>query len=148
MQSSRPALPISASLPSRSKSEDAAIATQLQFSRDTSTSDKLGGNLVGSVALHALVAALIFGSAYIFHSRHPSWGEQAANAGAIQATMVSSLPLPPRQRALDTGVLTSEAPSPAPLIAKEQTVPPPTLKEIPIPTKAVKPPKVAPKETP
>jgi protein TonB len=148
MQSSRPASPISASSPSRSKSEDAAIATQLQYSRDTSTSDKLGGNLVGSLALHALVAALIFGSAYIFHSRHSSWGEQAANAGAIQATMVSSLPLPPRQRALDTGVLTSEAPSPAPLIAKEQTVPPPTLKEIPIPTKAAKPPKVAPKETP
>lgn len=62
--------------------------------------------------------------------------------------MVSSLPLPPRQRELDTGVLTSEAPSPAPLIAKEKTEPPPSPKEIPIPTKAVKPPKVAEKATP
>ena len=148
MRSSRPASPTSASSPSRSKSEDPAIATQLQYSRDDRADDKLGGNIVGSIALHALVAAAIFASAYIFHSRHPSWGEQAANAGAIQATMVSSLPLPPRQRQLDTGVLTSEAPSPAPLIAKEKTVPPPDLKEVPIPVKAVKPPKVAPKETP
>jgi len=148
MRSSRPASPISASLPSRSKSEDAAIATQLQYSRDTRTDDKLGGNLFGSIVLHALVVALILGWAYIFRSHTPPWGEQAANAGAIQATMVSSLPLPPRQRELDTGVLTSEAPSPAPLIAKEKTEPPPSPKEIPIPTKAVKPPKVAEKATP
>jgi len=95
------------------------------------------------------VAAVIFGSAFIFHSRNSRWGEQASNAGAIQATMVASIPLPPRQRQLDTGVLTSETPSPAPLIAKEQTAPLPTPNEVPIPIKkAVKPPKVAPKETP
>ena len=109
----------------------------------------MGGNLVGSLVLHGVVAAVIFGSAFVFHSRNSRWGEQASNAGAIQATMVASIPLPPRQRQLDTGVLTSEAPSPAPLIAKEQTAPLPTPNEVPIPIKkAVKPPKVAPKETP
>lgn len=61
--------------------------------------------------------------------------------------MVSAIPLPPRQRPLDTGVLTSEAPSPAPLIEKEKTAPPPEPTAVPIPVKA-KPPKVAPKETP
>jgi protein TonB len=108
----------------------------------------MGGNLVGSLVLHGLVAAVIFGWAFIFRSYTPPWGEQASNAGAIQATMVASLPLPPKQRDLDTGVLTSETPSPAPLIAKEKTEPPPNIKEVPIPTKAAKPPKVAPKATP
>lgn len=62
--------------------------------------------------------------------------------------MVASIPLPPKQRDLDTGVLTSETPSPAPVVAKEKTAPPPSPKDIPIPTKTMKPPKVAPKETP
>ena len=129
-------------------SEDRVIATQLQYSRGIRTDDKLGGNLVGSLVLHALVVALILGWAYIFRSHTPPWGENASNAGAIQATMVDSIPLPPKQRTLDTGVLTSETPSPAPVIAKEKTVPPPDLKAVPIPQKVMKPPKVAPKETP
>jgi protein TonB len=154
MLSNRQASPTSASSPSPSKnessesSEDRVIATQLQYSRDERTEDKLGGNIVGSLVLHALVVAVILGWAYIFRAHTPPWGENASSAGAIQATMVASIPLPPKQRDLDTGVLTSETPSPAPLIAKEQTVPPPDLKAVPIPTKAVKPPKVAPKETP
>ena len=71
-----------------------------------------------------------------------NWGENALTAGAIQATMVASLPLPPKQRTLDTGVLTSEAPSPAPVTEKEKTEPPPKPDELAIPEKT-KPPKVA-----
>jgi protein TonB len=97
--------------------------------------------------LHGLVAAAVVGSAFFFHHRCSNWGENASTAGAIQATMVSSLPLPPTQRTLDTGVLTSEAPSPAPIIAKERTEPPPSPKEIAIPEK-IKPPKIAEKTTP
>jgi protein TonB len=97
--------------------------------------------------LHGTVAALILGWAFFFHGRTVNWGENASNAGAIQATMVSSIPLPPTQRTLDTGVLTSEAPSPAPVTAKEKTEPPPSPKEIAIPEK-IKPPKVADKPTP
>ena len=62
--------------------------------------------------------------------------------------MVSSLPLPPTQRTLDEGVLTSDAPSPAPLIAKEETQPPPDPKEIAIPKEFTKPIKTAEKPTP
>jgi protein TonB len=97
--------------------------------------------------LHGAVAALIVGAAFLFHSRGINWGEQASNAGAIQATMVSSIPLPPTQRTLDTGVLTSEAQSPAPVTAKEKTEPPPSPNEVAIPEK-IKPPKVADKPTP
>ena len=61
--------------------------------------------------------------------------------------MVSSIPLPPTQRTLDTGVLTSEAPSPAPITAKEKTETAPTPDSVAIPEKA-KPPKVADKPTP
>jgi periplasmic protein TonB len=97
--------------------------------------------------LHVLVAAAVVGSAFFFHHRDSNWGENASNAGAIQATMVSSIPLPPTQRTLDTGVLTSEAPSPAPVTAKEKTEPPPSPNEVAIPEKT-KPPKVAEKPTP
>jgi protein TonB len=61
--------------------------------------------------------------------------------------MVSSIPLPPTQRMLDTGVLTSEAPSPAPVTAKEKTESAPTPDSVAIPDK-LKPPKVADKPTP
>ncbi len=61
--------------------------------------------------------------------------------------MVSSIPLPPTQRTLDTGVLTSEAPSPAPVTAKEKTETAPTPDSVAIPEKA-KPPKIADKPTP
>jgi periplasmic protein TonB len=97
--------------------------------------------------LHGLIAAAVVASALLFHHRTSNWGESASNAGAIQATMVSSIPLPPTQRTLDTGVLTSEAPSPAPVTAKEKTEPPPSPNEVAIPGK-IKPPKVADKPTP
>jgi periplasmic protein TonB len=97
--------------------------------------------------LHGLIAAAVVASALLFHHRTSNWGESASNAGAIQATMVSSIPLPPTQRTLDTGVLTSEAPSPAPVTAKEKTEPPPSPNEVAIPEK-IKPPKVADKPTP
>jgi protein TonB len=90
----------------------------------------------------------IVGSAFLFHSKGKNWGENAMTAGAIQATMVSSLPLPPTQRTLDTGVLTSEAPSPAPVITKEKTEPPPSPNEVAIPEKITKPTKTADKPTP
>ena len=97
--------------------------------------------------LHGLVAVAVVGSAVFFHHRSSNWGENAANAGAIQATMVASIPLPPTQRTLDTGVLTSEAPSPAPVVTKERTEPPPSPNEVAIPEK-IKPPKVADKPAP
>ena len=109
--------------------------------------DNLRGNFFAALVLHASVAALMVTLAW-FHHRGQSWGENAATAGAIQATMVSSLPLPPKQRELDTGVLTSEAPSPAPVTTKEETIAAPKPDEIPLPEKKVKPIKQAPQPTP
>jgi periplasmic protein TonB len=149
MPSSRPASPTSASSPSRSKSEERSIATHLKFSRDDHFSgDNFGGNFAGALLLHGLVAGIIVGWAFLFHAHGMNWGEHASNAGAIQATMVASLPLPPTQRTLDTGVLTSEAPSPAPVITKEKTIPPPDPKELAIPEKTTKPVKTAEKAAP
>jgi periplasmic protein TonB len=148
MPSSRPALPTSASSPNRFKSEEGDIATTLTFDRHSDNDDKLGANFVGSIVFHGLIAAAILGWAFLFHTSGHNWGENASNAGAIQATMVSSLPLPPTQRTLDTGVLTSEAPSPAPVITKERTEPPPAPNEVAIPEKITKPIKTADKPTP
>ena len=148
MPSSKPALPTSASSPSRSKSEEGDIATTLTFDRHSDNDDKLGANFVGSIVFHGLIAAAILGWAFLFHTSGHNWGEHASNAGAIQATMVSSLPLPPTQRTLDSGVLTSEAPSPAPVITKERTEPPPAPNEVAIPEKITKPIKTADKPTP
>jgi periplasmic protein TonB len=148
MPSSKPASPTSASSPNRSKSEEGDIATTLTFDRHSDNDDKLGANFVGSIVFHGLIAAAILGSAFLFHTSGHDWGENASNAGAIQATMVSSLPLPPTQRTLDTGVLTSEAPSPAPIITKERTEPPPAPNEVAIPEKITKPIKTADKPTP
>lgn len=88
------------------------------------------------------------GWAFFFHTRDQHWGENASNVGAIQATMVSAIPLPPTQRTLDSGVLTSEAPSPAPVVTKERTEPPPTPDAVAIPEKITKPIKTAEKPAP
>jgi protein TonB len=149
MPSSSPALPTSASSPSRCRSEEGAIDAHLQFSRDDyPEGDKLVVNFASSILLHSVIALLIVGWAYFFHHRGINWGESASNAGAIQATMVSSIPLPPTQRTLDSGVLTSESPSPAPVVTKERTEPPPAPKEVAIPEKITKPIKTAEKPTP
>jgi protein TonB len=123
------------------------MATDLRWIHDEHPAgDNLRGNFIGSLVLHAAIAGLIVGLAY-FTNRGHSWGENAATAGAIQATMVASLPLPPKQRELDTGVLTSESPSPAPVVAKEKTEPPPKPDEVAVPEKT-KPVKQAPQPTP
>lgn len=144
MPSSRPALQTLASSPSRFRSEEGTIDTHLNLNDN---GENFRGNFAGSLLLHGLIGGVIVGWAYFFHAHSINWGQSASNAGAIQATMVSSLPLPPTQRALDTGVLTSEAPSPAPVTAKERTAPPPAPNEVAIPEKT-KPIKTAEKPTP
>lgn len=110
--------------------------------------DPLGGNLASSVVVHLLVFGGVFAAGYLIH-RGDSWGGPTAQAGAIQATMVTAIPLPSTQRFDQDQVLTSDSPSPAPREATPQTVAPPKADEIPIPVKPqTKPPKVAQQETP
>lgn len=105
--------------------------------------DHLAGNLLGSVVFHAAVLAAIFGYAYIAHTGH-SWGDSTTPASSIQATMVDSIPLPPRQPVNTDNVLTADQPTPAPPTAKEAVIPPPDPKAVEIPKKPTKPVKVAP----
>jgi protein TonB len=111
---------------------------------------KLGSGFAGSFLLHASVAVLLVAWAYLSHSGR-NWGANSANEGAIQATMVSAIPLPPKQPTNQQNVLATENPSPAPEPPKPKTVevPPPNAVPIPIkPTKPVTPPKVADRTTP
>lgn len=113
------------------------------------TGENLSGNLLGSVLLHAALLGAVLGAGLLLHHHGEAWGEHAATAGAIQATVVSALPLPPRQKTLDTGVLTSEKPSPAPAPARPKAEPPPSPREVPIPVKQQpKPPKIAERPAP
>ncbi len=98
--------------------------------------------------LHGVIAGALVASAFLFRTHGSNWGENASSTGAIQASMVSAIPLPNTQRTLDTGVLTSEAPSPAPIVAKERAEPPPKPNEVAIPEKITKPIKTAEKPTP
>ncbi len=97
--------------------------------RAQSSTEKITQGFGLALSLHLLVLAAIGLAAWIGHLRNPHWGSQDPVAGSIQASMVSALPLPPKQRFLDKAVLASEKPSIAP------TPPPPT----PVPAKAAAP---------
>ena len=128
------------------------MPTELLTTRTAAPAAEHGrSGLVLALALHAAVAVLIGVAAYVSHRAHPHWGDQNPIAGSIQASMVNSLPLPPRQRTLDHEVLTSDKPSiaptpPPPVPAKAAPAPkteaPPLPKpnEILIPKKALPPP--------
>jgi protein TonB len=109
---------------------------------------KLGGGFAGAVLLHIAVAGILIGLAFLHPLHSKSWGEDASSAGAIQATMVNAIPLPPKAPPVDHAVLASEdvTKAPAPPV-KEKTAPPPKPTDILIKNKIdTKPSKVAPKE--
>jgi periplasmic protein TonB len=109
--------------------------------------DPITGSFAGAFILHVAAAALILGWAYIAHSGK-SWGDSSATAGAIQATMVNALPIPPRQPTDAANVLATETPSPAPLPPAPHTVEAPKPDAIPVPVAPTKPIKTADKTTP
>lgn len=109
----------------------------------------LGPGALSSVAMHVLVAATIFGFAYVRGSFHgETWGE-ATPGSAIQATLISKAALPlPQDHPPTENVLATDKPSPAPAPA----APAPTKtapvedKAIPIATKQVEKTKPAPQK--
>lgn len=108
----------------------------------------LGRGVVWAIVLHGglATALIVYG---LIRGASTNWGENASAVGAIQASMVSAIPLPPKAAPVEKSVLTSEnvtkAPEPPP---KERTAAPPKPTDLLIkePTKA--PPKIAAKETP
>ena len=116
--------------------------------RETATVKK---NFIAALALHALVIGGLLGSAWIFHKNGESWGDKSDLAGAVQATMVNSIPLPPRVQPKNDNVLASESPSPVPPPPTPKAEPPPKPMDIPIVTRQPEkkqPPRVAEKPAP
>jgi protein TonB len=111
------------------------------------TDDQLGGGFLGSFALHAALIVLLLCGAWIFHSGQ-NWGDAGATSGAIQATMVADIPLPPKQPMDQNNVLATDAPSPAPITSSAHTVDVPQPDAIGLLTKSVKPLKTANQATP
>ena len=123
---------------------------------ESASQEKLSQGFVWALALHGVVVAALFGAALLSHRNGKHWGEQVPVAGSIQASMVSALPLPPRQRYQEKAVLASDNPSIAPTPPPPESVkakpeptkakaePPPKPNEVLIPTKA-QPPKPVPK---
>jgi protein TonB len=96
-----------------------------------------GAPFAESCALHLLVIGALVSTVWMHTRIHGNaWG-QNLDASAIQANLVSNapaIPLPQIQKPTDN-VLATETPSSAPAIEKQQTVPTPDLKAIPIPVK-------------
>ncbi len=122
----------------------------------TETAENVRSGFVTALIGHGAVIFGLVAFTFISHKLDPHWGEADPTAGAIQASAVNSLPLPPKQRFKENSVLTSDKPSIAPTPppptpapptkadpVKPKTEPPPKPNEILIPNK-VTPPKPTP----
>jgi protein TonB len=108
--------------------------------------DPFGNNLGGSVLLHlAVIGFILVYAVFRWHGRE--WGDAQMAQGAIQASMVSAIPLPQTQPPTDN-VLATETPSPAPELPKPQAAQKMPLDAIPIPEKKKPPKKIAPEQHP
>jgi protein TonB len=104
--------------------------------------DDFGRGLTAALVLHIAVGAGIAVYALLGHLHGPRFGDNAQQAGSIEASMVSSIPLPRKADPVKDSVLTSEdtskVPAPPP---KEATQPPPRPTDILVkgktPTKAL-----------
>jgi protein TonB len=76
--------------------------------------DNLSRGFQIALACHLLVALVLIAAAYISHNSD-RWGAKDPTAGAIQASMVNALPLPPRHPPVEKEVLASDNPSIAPV---------------------------------
>src|SRR5450755_2127736 len=122
------------------------MATQTK-NRSFSKGDQFGGGVAGSFLLHAGAAALLVSWAWL-HNSGQHWGDATSNAGSIQATMVTALPLPPKPVADPNNILSNDITSPAPVPPTPHAVEAPKTNAIPIPVPNSKPAKVADKAAP
>ncbi len=91
-----------------------------------STEPKPAFGLAGAVVLHLAVAGLLVVAAFVHPQKKADWGDTTASKGAVQASMVSAIPLPPKAPPVEKSVLAEEHNTPAP-------EPPPKVKEEPPP---------------
>jgi protein TonB len=108
--------------------------------------DRFRSGVTRAILLHILAAVIILAIAWYSpqHSQH--WGESASSVGAIQASMVSAIPLPAKVAPVKDSVLASDNVTPAPKPPpKEATLAPPKPTDILIKEKTIeKPAKIAP----
>jgi len=113
--------------------------------------DRFSGGMAGAIVLHVVFLGILVIAALYARGHRRDWGESTSSVGAIQASMVNAIPLPPKARPVEKAVLASEdvtaAPAPPP---KERAAPPPKPTDILIKEKTpAKPPiKTAPTPTP
>ncbi|MDE1161865.1 MAG: energy transducer TonB [Acidobacteriaceae bacterium] len=113
--------------------------------------DRFGQSMAVAVGLHIALAAGLVGFAIWGHMHRDPWGADKAEVGAIQASMVSAIPLPEKAQPVKDQVLapdeTSTAPTPPP---KEATAPPPKPTDVLVKAKEPqkKPTKTGPVDTP
>jgi protein TonB len=117
--------------------------------RGSIASNRFGGDIAGSLLLHASIVglAVLAGWWYRAHSGQ-NWGDTISTAGAISATMVNSLPLPPRPPSDQQSILATDTSSPAPVAPTPKTIEAAKADDIPIPVKSTKPAKTADRTTP
>ncbi len=119
--------------------------TDILRNYDPRDPDRFGGGMAGAVVLHLLLAAGLIAAAYLGHSSSEHWGENQASVGAIQASMVSAIPLPSHAKPVEKQVLASEDENQAPLPPpKEATQPPPRPTDVLIKAKPPAPAKPSP----
>jgi protein TonB len=88
--------------------------------------DRFSSGLAGAICLHVILVGIFMGIALFAHSSADHWGENASSVGAIQASMVSAIPLPSKVKPVDKSVLAPDEASPAPTPPpKEALTPPP-----------------------
>jgi protein TonB len=109
--------------------------------------EKFGSGLTLAVVLHVAIAAAILTAAVVNPFNLDRWGGHESTEGAIQASIVDALPLPPKAAPVDKSVLVQPDVTPAPAPPpKEATVPPP--KETDVLVKGKTTPKTAKVEAP
>jgi protein TonB len=95
--------------------------------------DRETNGFAAAILLHVVIVVLLLGWAFVQRFRHPDFGESTETAGAIQASIVNAIPLPPKAPPVQNSVLASpditKSPAPQPT---ETTAPPPRPTDIPI----------------
>lgn len=116
-------------------------------SLDDQNPERFASGFAGAVVLHIVLAAIVLSLAFFAPTHVQHWGENASSVGAIQASMVSAIPLPAKVAPVEKSVLASENVTPAPKPPpKEATQPPPKPTDVLIKEKT--PPKTPPKVAP
>lgn len=112
--------------------------------------ERLAPSFWSAVALHVALVGVLIAAAYLGPFHHEHWGDQSSTQGAIQASMVSAIPLPQKYPPVKDSVLAPDNVSPAPQPPpKEATQPPPRPTDVLIKEKTQpKPAKVAPTKQP